>query len=190
VYEYQLPWVRIGQEATMTLPYIPGKEFQGRAVYIYPYLEKQTRVIKVRLEFENLALELKPEMYANVTLRSELNREALLIPREAYIDSGVRQVAFVERGNGKFQPRDIQVGVEAEDGMVEVLDGLDDGDRVVTSGQFMLDAESKLREAIAKMLEPKTASAPPTTQPAAHAAMNMPAPAESQAGASATESQH
>jgi len=167
IYEYQLPWVRMGQQATMTLPYIPGEAFTGRVVYIYPYLEKQSRVIKVRLEFENPHLELKPEMYANVMLFNDLNREALLVPREAYIDSGTRKVAFVVRDGGKFQPREIQVGVEAENGMVEVSDGLDEGDRVVTSGQFMLAAESKLKEAIAKAREPKQADTQPAdTQPA------------------------
>lgn len=153
IYEYQLPWIRVGQPASMTLPYTPGREFEGTVVYLYPYLEPQTRVIKVRMEFENPTLELKPGMYANVRLESELQRDALLVPREAYIDSGTRQVAFVDLGNGKFAPRDIQVGVEAEDGLVEVLYGLDEGEVVVTSGQFMLDAESKLKEAVAKMME-------------------------------------
>ncbi len=153
IYEYQLPWISVGQDATMTLPYIPGEGFKGKVVYIYPYLEKRTRVIKVRLEFENPKLKLKPGMYANVRLESELQRDALLVPRESYIDSGTRQVAFVDLGNGKFLPRDIQVGVEAENGIVEVLYGLDEGEAVVTSGQFMLDAESKLKEAVAKMME-------------------------------------
>lgn len=153
VYEYQLPWIHVGQRAAMTLPYIPGEDFVGKVVYIYPYLNEQTRVIKVRLEFENPHLGLKPGMYANVRLESQLQRDAILIPREAYIDSGTRQVAFVNLGNGKYLPRDIQVGVEAENGMVEVLDGLDEGEVVVTSGQFMLDAESKLKEAVAKMME-------------------------------------
>jgi Cu(I)/Ag(I) efflux system membrane fusion protein len=157
IYEYQLPWIRVGQPASMVLSYIPGREFEGTVVYVYPYLAQQTRVIKVRMEFENPTLELKPGMYANVRLASELDRDALLIPREAYIDSGTRQVAFVDLGNGKFEPRDIQVGVEAEDGMVEVLYGLDEGEVVVTSGQFMLDAESKLREAVAKMMEAERA---------------------------------
>ncbi len=157
VYEYQLPWVSVGQPAIMTLPYVPGKEFAGKVVYVYPYLEKQTRVIKVRLEFTNATGELKPGMYANIRLESELQRDALLVPREAYIDSGTRQVLFVDIGNGKFDPRDIQVGVEAEDGMVEVLDGLDEGEVVVTSGQFMLDAESKLKEAVAKMIKAERA---------------------------------
>jgi membrane fusion protein, copper/silver efflux system len=153
IYEYQLPWIKMGQNAEMTLPYVPGRSFKGKVVYIYPYLEKQTRVIRVRLEFENPSLELKPGMYANVLLESELKRDAVLVPREAYIDSGTRQVAFVDLGNGKFAPRDLQVGVEAEGGMVEVLFGLDEGEIVVTSGQFMLDAESKLKEAVAKMME-------------------------------------
>lgn len=153
VYEYQLPWVRIGQKATMRLPYVPGKTFEGTVVYIYPYLNERTRVIKVRLEFENPDLELKPGMFSNIMIESHLQDDALLIPREAYIDSGTRQVTFEYRGGGKFQPREIQVGVEGEDGMVEVLHGLDQGDVVVTSGQFLLDAESKLKEAAAKMTE-------------------------------------
>lgn len=157
IYEYQLPWLYAGQAARMTLPYVTGREFMGRVVYIYPYLEPQTRVIKVRLEFENPDLELKPGMYANIKLESELSRDALLIPREAYIDSGERKVAFVDRGDGKFEPRDIQTGVEAEDGMVEVLHGLDEGEVVVTSGQFLLDGESKLKEAVAKMMEAERA---------------------------------
>lgn len=157
IYEYQLPWVYVGQPARMTLPYVAGREFVGKVVYVYPYLEPQTRVIKVRLEFENPDLELKPGMYANVKLESELSRQALLIPREAYIDSGERKVAFVDRGGGKFEPRDIQTGVEAEDGMVEVLYGLDEGEVVVTSGQFLLDGESKLKEAVAKMMEAERA---------------------------------
>lgn len=157
VYEYQLPWVRVGQQARMKLSYIPGKEFNGKVVYIYPYLEKKARVVKVRLEFDNPTMELKPGMFANVTLFAELQRDALLIPREAYIDSGTRQVAFVALEGGKFQPREIQVGVEAEDGMVEVLYGLDAGEVVVTSGQFMLDSESKLKESLAKMMEAERA---------------------------------
>ncbi len=159
IYEYQLPWVRVGQEARMTLPYVPDREFIGRVTYIYPYLDKQTRVIRVRLEFENPALELKPAMYANVTLRADLDKSALLIPREALIDSGTRRIAFLDLGGGRFQPRDIHTGVEAEEGLIEVVHGLDEGDRIVTSGQFLLDAESKLKEAVARMLEPRQASA-------------------------------
>jgi Cu(I)/Ag(I) efflux system membrane fusion protein len=165
VYEYQLPWVRIGQSATMTLPYLPGRSYEGKAVYIYPYLEEKTRVVQVRLDFPNPELALKPGMYATVTLKSELERQAVLVPREAYIDSGIRRVAFLALPGGRFQPREIEVGVEAEDGMVEVRQGLEPGDQVVVSGQFLLDAESKLKEAIAKMLEsqePSTRGQAPT----------------------------
>ncbi len=165
IYEYQLPWVRIGQKATMTLPYIPGKQYEGRVTYIYPYLEKQTRTIKVRLEFANPGIELKPDMYATVVLHAVLDRQALLIPREAYIDSGRRRIAFVDLDDGKFEPRDIQVGVETEEGWVEVRYGLDEGERVVISGQFLLDAESKLREAVQKMLEPGKIETTPAALP-------------------------
>jgi membrane fusion protein, copper/silver efflux system len=166
VYEYELPWVRIAQEATVTLPYIPGKEFTGKVVYIYPYLNEKTRVVHVRLEFGNPTLELKPGMYANVRLARELQGNALLIPRDGYIDSGTRNVAFVYLGDGKFLPRVIQVGVHAEDEMVEVLDGLAEGERVVTSGEFLLDSESRLREAMAKMREPNIGHEMPMRHPA------------------------
>ncbi|OWY72002.1 hypothetical protein B7486_10165 [cyanobacterium TDX16] len=167
IYEYQLPWVQVGQRAAMTLPYIPGKVFRGEVTYIYPYLQKQTRVIKVRLEFPNPTMELKPDMYANVVLEGMLKDDAVLVPREGFIDSGRRKVAFVDRGKGKFEPRDIRVGVEGEGGFVEVLSGLMAGDVVVTSGQFLLDSESKLKEAVAKMMEPGKAT--PKTQPAREA---------------------
>ncbi|MCB9866875.1 MAG: efflux RND transporter periplasmic adaptor subunit [Phycisphaerales bacterium] len=152
VYEYQLPWVRIGEEATMTLTYVPDETYRGAVVYIYPYLDERTRVVRVRLEFPNPDLELKPGMFATVVLHSDLGREAVLVPREAYIDTGTRQVAFLALPGGRFEPRTLEVGVEAENRMVEVRQGLEAGDRVVTSGQFLLDAESKLREAIEKMV--------------------------------------
>lgn len=171
VYEYQLPWVHVGQTATMTLPYVPGKVFRGEVAYIYPYLQKQTRVIKVRLEFANPTQELKPDMYANVVLEGMLHDDAVLIPREGYIDSGTRQVAFVDRGGGKYEPRDIQVGVEGEGGMVEVLMGLEAGEVVVTSGQFLLDSESKLKEAVAKMAEPRRV--PPKQRPPGKEAIEL-----------------
>jgi RND family efflux transporter MFP subunit len=161
VYEYQLPWVCVGQEAMMKLSYIPEQTYRGEVVYVYPYLEEKSRVIKVRLEFANEDLALKPGMYATITLKSELDRQAVLIPREAYIDSGVRQVSFLSLPGGRFEPRNIEVGVQAEDGMVEVRQGLEPGDKVVYSGQFLLDAESKLKEAIKKMLEPQQMPAHP-----------------------------
>lgn len=158
LYEYQLPFVQEGQNAVMTLPYIPGQRFEGKVIYIYPYLDKKTRQVNVRLEFENDAGLLKPGMFANIELANTLARERTLAPRSAIIDTGERQVAFVSLGAGKFEPRDVRTGVESDEGQVEILDGLRPGELVVTSGQFLLDSEAKLREALAKMIRGDLAS--------------------------------
>ena len=166
VYEYQLPFVEVGQKAVMTLPYLPGRTFEGRVAYIYPYLNPDLRQAKVRLEFDNPGLLLKPGMFATVELRRTLAGNRPLVPREAVTDTGVRQVAFVSLGEGRFEPREVKVGAEAEGGMVEILEGLKPGENVVTSGQFLLDSEARLREALAKMVkgtpavEPKAGAAP------------------------------
>jgi RND family efflux transporter MFP subunit len=158
LYEYQLPYVVQGMKATMTLPYIPGQTFEGEVIYIYPYLDKKTREVQVRLEFDNKAGLLKPGMFVNVELENTLAAEKTLAPRSAIIDTGERQVAFVSRGEGKFEPRDVRLGVETGDGMVEIISGLKPGEMVVTSGQFLIDSESKIREALAKMIKGDLAS--------------------------------
>jgi hypothetical protein len=152
IYEYQIPFVEVGQEAVMTLPYIPGQAFHGKVTYIYPYLNADLRQVKVRLEFENPNLLLKPGMFASVELRRTLATDRTLVPREAVIDTGLRQVAYVSRGEGRFEPRNVRVGVEADGGMLEILDGLKPGEMVVTSGEFLIDSEARLREALAKMV--------------------------------------
>ncbi len=136
----------------MTLPYVPGATFEGKVIYVYPYLDRKTREVKVRLEFENPKGLLKPGMFANVDLRSTLARDRTLAPREAIIDTGERKVAFVSLGAGRFEPRRVRVGAETSGGMVEILDGLKPGEMVVTSGQFLIDSEAKIREALAKMI--------------------------------------
>jgi membrane fusion protein, copper/silver efflux system len=158
LYEYQLPYVQTGQDAVMTLPYIPGQRFEGKVVYIYPYLDKKTREVQVRLEFDNADGLLKPGMFANVALQNTLARERTLAPREAIIDTGERKVAFVSFGEGKFEPREVLVGIANGDGMVEVLDGLEPGEIVVTSGQFLIDSEANIRESLAKMIRGDMAS--------------------------------
>ena len=152
VYEYQLPYVKEGQDAVMTLPYVPGVKFEGKVVYVYPYLDKKTREAQVRLEFDNSDGLLKPGMYANVELRNTLAAVKTLVPRSAVIDTGARQVAFVSQGEGRFEPRNVETGVSTDDGNVEVLSGLKPGEMVVTSGQFLLDSEANTREALAKMV--------------------------------------
>ena len=158
LYEYQLPYVEAGMKATMTLPYIPGQTFEGKVIYVYPYLETKTREVQVRLAFENPNNLLKPGMFANVQLTNTLAAEKTLVPRSAVIDTGERQVAFVSQGEGKFEPRDVQMGIQTGDGMVEVISGLKPGEMVVTSGQFLIDSEAKMREALAKMVKGDLAS--------------------------------
>jgi RND family efflux transporter MFP subunit len=158
LYEYQIPFVQEGQRATMSLPYIPGQSFEGRVIYIYPYLDEKTRQLMVRLEFENPGRLLKPGMFATVDLESTLALDRTLAPRSAVIDTGERQVAFVSLGEGRFEPREVRMGVETGDGRVEILDGLKPGEMVVTSGLFMLDSESNIRESLAKMIRGDLAS--------------------------------
>lgn len=152
LYEYQLPYVEAGQAAEMTLPYIPGQPFEGQVLYVYPYLDEKTREVQVRLAFDNPAGLLKPGMFANVELHSTLAAAKTLAPRSAVIDTGRRQVAFVSLGDGRFEPRDVRMGVETGEGMVEIISGLKPGEMVVTSGQFLIDSEVRVREALAKMI--------------------------------------
>ncbi len=156
IYEYELPWVQQGDPVEMELAGIPGKIFKGHLAYIYPYAEPKTRTIKVRLVFDNPDLLLKPEMFAEVTIFAGKQLDAVVIPSEAVIRSGVRNIVFVVRGPGKFEPREVRLGLESN-GKVAVLKGINEDEKVVTSAQFLIDSESKLREAIAKMLQKNNA---------------------------------
>lgn len=172
LYESQLPFVTEGQAATMTLPYIPGQKFEGRVIYIYPYVDTRTREAQLRLEFGNPGGLLKPGMFATVELHSNLRQEAVLAPRAAVISTGERDMAFISLGEGRFEPRRVHLGVATDDGNVQILDGLRAGELVVTSGQFLLDSESRMREALAKMVRGDLAS-----DRRAHAALAGPATA-------------
>ncbi len=162
VYEDELPWVRVGDEAEMRVAGIPGKTYHGKVAFMYPYLEAKTRTLKVRLEFDNPDLMLKPEMFANVRLRASKQVNAVVVPTQAIIRTGEQAQVFIAKGEGKFEPRQVVMGVEA-DGLVQIISGIAAGERVVTSGQFLIDSESKLKEATAKMMEQSTA---PEAQPA------------------------
>jgi Cu(I)/Ag(I) efflux system membrane fusion protein/cobalt-zinc-cadmium efflux system membrane fusion protein len=154
VFESDLPYVRLGQEALMSLDYLPGRVYRGRVTYIYPYLDPGTREISVRMEFPNPGYDLKPGMYATLELHNRLADEAVLVPAMAVINTGQRKVAYVMREPGKFEGRQLTIGVQTGTGDVQVLSGLALGETVVVSGQFLLDSESKLREATLKMLQP------------------------------------
>ena len=155
IYEYELPWLRQGEEATMTLSYYPGQAWKGTVTYIYPYLESKTRTVKVRLEFDNPEGRLKPDMYANIVIQAVVSEKHIAVPVEAVIRSGERNLVVVSLGEGRFLSRDVTLGVESGDNYYQVLDGLEEGNIVVTSAQFLIDSESRLQEAVAKMLDPK-----------------------------------
>ncbi|ATX78516.1 membrane fusion protein, Cu(I)/Ag(I) efflux system [Mariprofundus aestuarium] len=152
IYEDELPWVQLGDEAQMRLPAVPGRVFSGRLSYIYPYLDGKTRTNKVRIEFDNSDLMLKPDMFANITLKASRTVNAVVIPSEAIVRTGAREQVFVQREPGKFEPREVVLGLQA-DGQVQIVSGIAAGERVVTSSQFLIDSESKLKEATAKMVE-------------------------------------
>jgi RND family efflux transporter MFP subunit len=149
LYEYEAQAVRVGQEATLTLPYDPGVVLRGRVAFVYPYLSPESRTLKVRFDFPNPNLVLKPAMYVDVSLALE-SSEGIVIPDSAVMDTGVRQVVFVEVSAGTFEPRVVKLGVRG-DGRAQVLAGVGDGEKVVVKANFLLDSESRLRAALARM---------------------------------------
>ncbi len=148
VYEYELPYIRLGQQASIQLASLPGETFTGKAIYIYPSLNQETRTAKVRFEFKNPQEKLKPEMYANVEIKSRLG-ERLAVPAGAIIDTGLRKMAIVAKGEGYFEPREVKA--TRVDDYYEVISGLKQGEKVVTSASFLVDSESNLKEAMAGM---------------------------------------
>jgi Cu(I)/Ag(I) efflux system membrane fusion protein len=145
IYEYELPFIREGQEATITLAYYPGQQWRGTVDYIYPYLNTQTRTNKVRFVFPNPSVKLKPGMYANMELSVDLG-EQLVVPEGAVLHSGTRKLVFVDQGQGRLAPREVTLGAQT-DGYVGIVSGLSTGERVATSGNFLIDSESKLAAA-------------------------------------------
>jgi RND family efflux transporter MFP subunit len=158
IYEQDLEYIKLGQEATVTLSYLPDREFRGRVTYVYPNVDEKTRTARVRMEFHNPGYFLKPGMFATVQVLSELAPSVLLVPDMAILRSGEKNTVFLALEGGKFEPRTVAIGPQAENDTYQVLSGLAEGDRIVTSGQFLLDSESQLREAIQKMSGPKTAT--------------------------------
>ena len=180
IYEYEAPWLGVGQQATMTLAYAPGITYRGRVIYIYPYLKQKTRTLEVRMEFRNgQNFQLKPGMWADVNLRPGVAKDALVIPVDAVLQTGKRNVAILALGNGHFLPREIKLGVQAGN-YFEVLSGLQEGDRVVDSAEFLINSESALQSAFNKMTwQPESAGVQPTPSPGGgvgQEGMNMPAP--------------
>jgi Cu(I)/Ag(I) efflux system membrane fusion protein/cobalt-zinc-cadmium efflux system membrane fusion protein len=175
VYEQQLPLVKIGSKARATIVSEPGKVFEGEVVFIHPHLDPTTRTARVRIQIPNEDYHLRQGMYATVDILTEPTSPAPVVPREAVIDTGKRQIAFVAQGGGRFEPRLIKLGTSGRDGLVQILSGLAPNEQVVTSGQFLLDSESRLKEAIQKHLSGNLASKAPPSVEHVHAAMPSPA---------------
>ncbi len=149
IYEFDLPHVRLGQKTAISLSYYPGRQFTGRVSWISPVLDEKTRTTKVRLEFPNHDFMLKPEMYANVEIEEQAGKK-LAVPDEAVLDSGLRKVVFVANGPGRFAPQEVKLGGKFN-GFYEVLSGLSSGTQILASASFLLDSESRLKEAMGAM---------------------------------------
>jgi Cu(I)/Ag(I) efflux system membrane fusion protein len=155
IYESELSRVKIGQRASLELEAYPGRRFEGKVQFLYPALNTGSRTLQARVVLKNRGLELRPGMYGEVVVEAKA-ADAVVVPREALVDTGDHQYVFVARGGGRFEPRRVRSGQEA-DGKVAVLEGLAAGERVVIAANFLLDSESRLRAAI----EPATAGPAP-----------------------------
>jgi multidrug efflux pump subunit AcrA (membrane-fusion protein) len=152
VYESDLASVQMGMGAGLTVPYLPGRRWNGSVTYIAPTVEERTRTIKVRIEVDNAGGELKPDMFADVFLRTD-SGEGLLVPEGAVIEAGDRRLVFIDHEGGALEPREVQVGFKVAAG-VQVLSGVSEGERVVTSANFLLDSESSLKSALSTLASP------------------------------------
>jgi Cu(I)/Ag(I) efflux system membrane fusion protein len=160
VYEVDAPWVEEGQPAQVELPWQPGTVLEGRVAYVYPTLDPRTRTLGVRLELDNPGLRLKPGMFADVTIQVRREEAALAVPTEAILHSGTREIAFVEQGTGRFEARELRTGLVSADRHTEVLEGLEEGEEVVISGQFLIDSESQLQAALLSLRKPGSSPHP------------------------------
>ncbi len=143
IYEYEVHLIKIGQTAKISLSYFPGREFSSMIDYIYPSLADETRTAKIRFTISNPGGQLKPQMFTNVEIKINLGNK-LAIPESAVIDTGIRQIVYVDKGEGYFEPREVMLGLKTE-GMVEVLKGIKAGEKVASSGNFLIDSEAQLK---------------------------------------------
>jgi RND family efflux transporter MFP subunit len=161
IFENQMTGVAVGAPVTATFDALPGRSISSKVSLVFPHVDQVTRTEIVRSVLDPADSALKPGMYAMVNIVTEPVTDAVLIPREAVIDSGSRQVVFVALDGGHFQARQVHVGITGDNDQVQILDGIAEGEPVVTSGQFLLDVESRTLEAIDKLQQPSD----PATQP-------------------------
>ncbi|MCE5312754.1 MAG: efflux RND transporter periplasmic adaptor subunit [Nitrospiraceae bacterium] len=143
IYEYEMPLVKVGQRALISLSYIPAKEYSAKVEFVYPGISADTRTSKIRLSLANPGGQLKPQMFTNVEIRIPLGSR-LSVPQDAVIDTGTRKIVYVDRGEGYFEPREIVTGIKA-DGFIEVVKGLRKGEKVAAAANFLIDSEARLK---------------------------------------------
>jgi RND family efflux transporter MFP subunit len=162
VYEYNLPSLALGTEGHINVTSAGDKAWKGNVTYISPTVEEKTRTVKVRMEVDNTDGELKPDMYADVFLHVSLG-EGLVVPDGAVINAGDRRLVFLDRGEGRFEPREVKLGIKVSGGGVQVVSGVSEGDMVVTAANFLLDSESSLRAALSGMSSGEQPETPPAS---------------------------
>jgi RND family efflux transporter MFP subunit len=170
IYEYEAPMVKLGQRATMSLAYFPGETLHGIVDYVYPQVDNTTRTLKVRLQVPNPEFMLKPDMFSNIELQISYGRQ-VSVPEEAVLDSGTEQIVFIAHDGGYFEPRKVQLGAKVDNRFI-ILSGLKPGERIVTSGNFLIDSESRLKSGLSSMAgmehgggaQPETQDPRPKTQ--------------------------
>jgi hypothetical protein len=150
VYAYQAEWVAAGDPVTLELPFLPGRQWTGKVDYVYPYLDPTTRTVTARLVFANPDGTLKPNMFATAVIEADPQTDVVAVPREAVIRTGKRTVVVTALGDGAFRPAPVETGVTSGE-WVEIRKGLAAGQKVVTSGQFLLDAEADFDAAMERM---------------------------------------
>jgi Cu(I)/Ag(I) efflux system membrane fusion protein len=153
VVEDQAGWIVPGKSAEITVPSLPGKTFEGKVDYLYPEFNRSARTLRARIALSNPALELKPGMYASVTLYGGASEPAVLVPAEAVIQTGKRSIVIVREGEGRFRPVAVKTGIESE-GRMQILTGLKAGEQVVVSGQFLIESEANLKGALDRLKGP------------------------------------
>ena len=149
IYESEIPFVRPGQMASVSLSYDPNSTINGKVAFIYPYVDEKTRTAKARLDVPNPGFKLKPDMYVNAEIKIDAGKH-LAVPEEAVLDSGLRKIVFIEKGNGHFEPKEVKVGAKL-DGFYQIVSGLNEGQKIAASSAFLLDSESRLSEAMGAM---------------------------------------
>ena len=157
VFEREANWVQVDKPAEITLSYLPGRKWKGKVEYVYPSLDPGTRTLRARLKFDNPDEELKPNMFANVVIFGGATQDVVSIPTEALIRTGDSERVIVSLGGGKFLPRNVVSGIESGD-RIQIVDGLNGSEYVVTSSQFLLDSEASIKASLNRMSEPAAAS--------------------------------